>query len=808
MKSDPSVSCALCQLKITKTPILENVHAFCCLGCRAVFNILSSKNQLDQFEKHPIFLQALQSGLISNPDLFDHIQKEQIKVVEGEKEKLYLEIRDMWCPSCAEIIQLMLGKEKGVIRCIVDYTTDLAAIEFSPRYISKSSLISLIKSLGYEPLFLDSAERTAVSRGLFLRLGIAAFCSLNIMMLAYPLYATYFDSESGGVGFLFALWALFMSLPVLLYSGWPIWQRFYNSMKTGMLGMETLVVLGVSSSFFVSVFDMIQGGTRVYFDSMAVIITFVLLGKIIESKAKFSAKETLIRLSRSTPRRGRRRQADGSFLFVPIKEIAIGDCLIAYQGERIVLDGVVVEGNGACDESLMTGESLPVRKNEGDILLSATIVVQGNFVYRVTNNEEESTLRKIIQMIEKDIGNKSVYIRAADKIIAWFVPSVIGIAFFTGVFYALFPNIEDLNPNETLLMRVMAVLLISCPCAIGIAAPAAESYLLNSLAAMGVIVRNRGVLPYLGKEDIFVFDKTGTVTEGMYTIRKGLDFLNKEEKEILHALATPSTHPTSCAIAKALTHEGVKEIIEIEEVIGFGMKGYFEGHCYLLGSARFMALNGVNIPLDSDSFIDETSILSSLFFSKNKTCLTTLFLGDQIRESAQSLIKYLSDQLEKEVFLLSGDSEFSVAAVARASGFKSWKSGCTPLEKREFIEDLKERKKVVCMIGDGINDAPSLTAAHIGISMMSATDMSIQVSDILLTTEDLFIIQKMRALAVKGIVIIRQNLFWAFFYNVIGIALAVFGVLSPIFAAFAMSISSVTVLFNARRLIYTPPSSK
>ncbi|MEI8366546.1 MAG: heavy metal translocating P-type ATPase [Parachlamydiaceae bacterium] len=790
--------CALCHAELMRHPIIEGVHAFCCAGCHAVFNILFAKNQLDHFEQHPIFLQALRSGLISNPALLDQIHKQKIDICEKEREKLYIEIGEMWCPSCAEVIRLMLLREKGVINCVVDYATDLASIEYSPRYISKEDVLAVINKLGYIPIPLDTMARKAVSFDLYLRFAVAAFCSLNIMMFAYPLYATYFNYDGEGYGSLFAWLSLAMSLPVVTYSAWPIWRRFANSMMTGISGMETLVALGVGAAFSVSVFDMLQGGSRIYFDSMSVIIAFVLLGKIIEAKAKFSAKDSLMRLTRSSPRRGRRRQMDGALQFVLIKEIAVGDILVAYPGERIALDGVVVDGKGACDESLMTGEAIPIVKKEGEGVMSGTILVQGHLTYKVTGSQEESALHKIIEMVERDIGQKSVYVRAADRIVRWFVPTVIAIALAAGVVYWFFPATNDPQPGATALMRALSVLLISCPCAIGIAAPAAESYLLNRLASIGVIVRNRGCLPHLGCESIMIFDKTGTVTEGRYSVQQGLEGLDEDDHRVLRSLAMQSTHPVAYAISAALEGvESVARIADLEEVVGQGMRGTVEGIHYILGSARLLKQMGVSVPMVDIEKVNK-GILSMVYFAKGGKCLSQIFLGDTIRPEVPAVIESLKGQVE--TLLLSGDSESTVSTVAIACGFHHWRSGCSPLEKRAFIETLKNEGKIVCMLGDGINDAPAITAAHVGISVVSATDMSIQVSDLLLTTDKLTVIPKMRSLAEKGLKIVHQNLFWAFFYNIVGIALAFFGVLSPIFAAFAMSISSLTVLFNARRI--------
>ncbi|HEV8051322.1 MAG TPA: cation-translocating P-type ATPase [Parachlamydiaceae bacterium] len=792
--------CALCSEEVTSHPIIEGMHAFCCAGCYAVFNILSSKQQLEGFEQHPIFLQALRSGLISNPALLDVIQKQRAEVLEGEREKLYLEITEMWCPSCAEIIKLMVLKEKGVTNCVIDYATDLAAIEYSPRYLSREEIISLIKKIGYNPIPLDSAERKAVSSDLYLRFGIAAFCALNSMMFAYPLYATYFSYDGEDYGLLFAWLSFIVSLPVVFYSAWPIWKRFFNSLKTGIYGMETLVFIGVAASFVLSFYEIMRGETKVYFDTMTVIIVFVLLGKIIESKAKFSAKESLMQLTRSIPRRGRKLFADGSLSFVLVKEMKKEDFLVAYAGEKITLDGVVTDGEGACDEALMTGEAIPIVKRKGDSVLGGTILVQGRLTYKVTSCAEESALQKIIEMVERDIGHKSAYVRAADRIVRWFVPFVIMVAFFVAALYWLFPASTDTTPGLTALLRAMAVLLISCPCAIGIAAPTAESHILNGLAAIGAIVRNRGCLPFLGKETVIVFDKTGTVTEGRYIVRSGLDLLESVDQMALFSMASLSMHPVACAIARSLADTQKTNVAKLEEVIGFGLKAEAGGQCYILGSARYLHQMGISIPEVIND--QEVEAFSTVYFAKDKNFLACLTLGDRIRPELKSVLMELKSAHSEplRLILLSGDSEEAVSVVAKNCGFDAWQSGCTPFEKRGYIEKMRQKGGVICMIGDGINDAPALTAANIGISVVSATDMSIQVSDLLLTTDNLNVLTKMRQIACKGHKIIQQNLFWAFFYNVIGIFLAAFGVLSPIFAAFAMSVSSLTVLFNSRRL--------
>lgn len=752
-----------------KNPVVEEKLAFCCPGCHVVYQILSAQNQLDgHFSDHPIFTQAVKAGLISNPELLAQIKKNKQQCEEIEKEKLHLEIGNMWCPSCAEIIRLILLQVKGVVNCVVDYSTDLASIEFAPRYVSKDEILKKIRSFGYEPELLQNSERKALSLSLYLRFIVAAFFTLNIMMFSYPLYAPYFDGQAHTFQAPFAWLSFFLSLPVLGYSAYPIIRRFLTSLQVGVYGMETLVVIAVFSAFSLSFCELVRGGTHVYFDSMSVVVTLVLLGKILEAKGKFTAKEALLRLTMALPRRGRKKMGSEA-KFVPIKEIKPGDEVVVFSGEKIVLDGEVLTGEGLCDEALMTGESIPIRKQVGSSVIGGSLLMNGALTLKVTRPAEESALQRIVEMVERDIGHKTAYIRAVDPIVRLFVPCVLAFAIFIGLTFHSFQTF-------------LSILLISCPCAIGIAAPLAESHLLNRLANLGAIVRNRGCLALLGKETAFVFDKTGTITEGRFQVQGGLSTPYQRE---LKGLASQSNHPIARAIAEEILEEA-HPFASTEEIPGKGMRGICNEEIYFLGSKTFLEEQGIACP--------EPENQTTVFFGKGSSCLETLVLSDAIKKEAKPLVGGL-----RNTILLSGDGKEVVEAVAKECHFDSFRFGQSPLEKRAFIEELS-KKHVVCMVGDGINDAPALTAAHIGISVVTASDISIQVSDLLFTTDDLSILPKIRSLASFTRRIINQNLFWAFFYNVIGMGLAACGCLVPIFSAAAMVLSSVIVLFNARRI--------
>jgi heavy metal translocating P-type ATPase len=766
-------SCSLCQLDATRTLVQDGERAFCCAGCQAVYNILSIRNELDGFRDTIIFRQALKFGLISNPLLLSELQQTQPSIPEEEWQKWHCEIKEMWCPSCAEVIRYILLKQQGIRQCLVDYATDIAVIEFSPRSISKKQVQEVIAQLGYHPCPLEDRQKNAVSRILYLRFIIAAFCALNAMMFAYPIYAAFLDFDTQDMGLLFAWLSFFVSIPVCTYCAWPIFKHAWNGCKIGFFGMESLVAIGVFSACVISFRELYLGGTQVYFDSMTVIVAFVLLGKIIEAKAKFSAKDALIQLTSALPRRGRKRLPDGDH-FAAIKDIKLGDILVVKMGEKIILDGVVAEGEGYCDESVMTGEPVPVFKAVGAKVLAGTLLQSGWLAYKTTSEAKDSALQRIVEMIEQDLSHKAPYVRMVDKLTPIFVPLVLLIA--------ILASIRSWTDG-------IAVLLISCPCAIGIAVPLVEAHLLNRLTKLGAIVRNRGCLSYLGKETVFIFDKTGTVTEGHIQVVKGLESLSEKELGILKGMSSLSNHPISQAIQRAISSLPAA-FDSFQEIAGQGIEVKTECDSYSLGSFDFMRSRQISIS-------EENALNPVVYFAKNTQSLAHIHCADKLRHEVKDVVGLLHPI---KTVLLSGDAHSVVSHIASQAGFSAFKAKCRPLDKREYVQALKQNGEMVCMVGDGINDAPALTAAQIGISVLSAADISIQVSDILLTTSHLKNIPEIRALAKKGRRLIHQNLFWAFFYNAAGIGLAAAGKMTPLFAAAAMVCSSLIVVLNAGRI--------
>lgn len=788
MTTDPLSICALCGLEVRFSPILTDENLFCCAGCHAVYSVLAAKSELEQGIEHPLVREAVSAGLISHPALLEELKRKQDLALseEIEKEKISFSILGMWCPSCALLIQYLLLRKKGVVRCVVDYSMDLAVVEFQPHRIGKEEIFTSIRAIGYSvETFDDPAVKKAI-RSLTMRAVITGFFALNVMMLAYPLYATFFDSEGDAYGLLFAWLSCFASIPIMTYGAMPIYRRFAAALKTGYWGMETLVVLGSGAAVLLSLWRLAEGNPHVYFDTAAVIIALVLAGKAIESRSKFSAKQTLFRLAKTQPRRGRRVGESGKREYMPIDEIRKGDLVQTLAGERIILDGIVISGEASCDESLLTGEGLPVWKQEGSRVIGGSTVLHGSLMWRAEAEFEESLQQRIIQLVQHDLGDKAVKEKRLEVLLRWFIPSIVVLAFFSG----LGTYMSDGGLDEAYI-QALSVLLIACPCALGIAIPLAESRLIQKLAEMGVLVRNRACLQSLGSESCFLFDKTGTVTHGTFQVLAGLDSLTEKQKSAVRAIAKFSTHPISQALVRAIK-EREENATGTVEFAGQGMKGKVGGNQYLYGSARFMKLQGVELPDKEESPFPGST---ECWIAENGCIISHLFLGDAIKPDVKETLKGLEPC---PAILLSGDGGGAVASIAKQCGFQYWESEYTPLQKREYVLERK-KKGIVAMVGDGINDAPALTASDIAISVLSAADISIQVSDLLLTTEKLSILPNIRKLAQKARRIIRQNLFWAFFYNIAGIGLALVGLLSPLYSAFAMVASSLFVILNAQR---------
>lgn len=630
--------------------------------------------------------------------------------------RLRFEIEDLFCVYCKEVIEWVLKRTPGIVEIVVDYATDLCLVDYNPRKINPEEIFAKIRSLKYTPRhFEESCKRKP------LRLGVAAFFALNTMMFSYSVFVgSYF----------FAQLSFLSSLPIMFYAGLPIFKRGILSALRGFFGMETLVTLAVFSSFTLSTYNLWKGSSEVYYDTLAVIVTFVLLGKVLEQKAKFSAKDQMRLLFKSLPKRARVENT-----FILIKDLKEGDRITSLMGEKIVVDGEIVEGEGWLDVSLLTGESQPVFVSQGMQVKSGSILLEGHLKYiRVEN---KSTLESIVELVEQGLMNKRASKNLLDYLLPFFVPLVVLLAIF--------------SPNP------LAVLLISCPCAIGIAIPLAESKMMERLLSVGVVVRNRQALSLLGKETAYVFDKTGTLTTKEFNLATDLG----NYASIIKSMALHSTHPVARALSKI--DGSTVPLKEVREVMGKGI--WAEGR-YFLGGSPLVFMDAGKEPLP-------------------------IQLEDVIRPEVPTLL----ESLGTEVYLYSGDHQRQVEKVANKLGITRYAAQLSPQEKKERIEKMEG---VIAFVGDGLNDAAAIAAADLSFVPLNGADLTSQAADFLLTKEDLMLIPEARRIAQWGQRVIQHNLFWAFFYNLLGIPLAVMGFLNPILASIFMVLSSLTVILYSR----------
>lgn len=656
---------------------------------------------------------------------------------------------------------------EGVYTANCDFSTDLAWIEFDPTKVSAGALIEKIESLGYGAS--KSIEKMPRS-DLLTRFVVAAFLTLQLMMLAIPLYV---EALQGWAVF-FAWISLFFSLPLLIYPAWPIVRSALTSWRAKKLSMETFILMGVGAAFALSILHLWQGDLyALYFESMGMVITFVLLGKWLEQRAKKHACQSMRQLLRHCPQKARLQTSEGVKV-VALSSLRVRDHLLASSKEKIAIDGRVLSGEAWVDESLMTGELLPQKKVAGSRLLAGTIVTRGSITYEVTRPFKESLLAHILSVIEEDLVKKPRLHLGLDRLAAILIPSVLILALLVGF----------MNGIEAMI----ATLLVACPCAIGMALPLARSLLIQAFAVKGVMVRKAEALSSLSFSSHLLLDKTGTLTKGSLSLRRGGHELDQEEQEILGALAAESEHPISQALAT-----GSRAFEKVQEQPGEGIEAMYQGASYKLGSASFIGVKSEPLPPWTE-----------VCFSKEGVLLTRLYLGDQLRtQFSMRRFPFAS------VRLLSGDHPEVTRFFANAARIDQWQGGMTPLEKKKEVQRLQQNAHVI-MVGDGINDAAALSAADVGIAVSRATEFSRQAADLILTKSGVELLPELVKLRSRGEKIGRQNLVWAFAYNVVALPMAACGLITPILAALAMASSSLFVTLNSCRLLKSSsqPSAK
>lgn len=724
-------------------------------------------------------------------------------------------IKGMHCASCVRLIERAVGKVVGVNSANVNLATEQLTVNFDKSECSPEKIASAVKSAGYQAIVNVDIEkddqrqekileieklRIKVVASLFIG-GLIVWGSFPMLMdfSPYPLQNFWVQLVLGSI--------------VQFWPGLEFYRAAIPAFKNRTANMDTLVAIGTTAAYLYSVavtlFPMIVKGLGIesmpYFDVAAVVIGLILLGRYLEAKAKLGTSEAIKKLLGLAPKTARVIR-NNQEIDIPLSEVMVGDLIRVRPGEKIPVDGLIIEGQSSVDESMVTGESIPADKNKGDTVIGATINKTGSFVFKASKIGSETMLSQIIKLVQAAQGSKAPIQRIADTISAYFVPIVIMLAIATFGFWYIF------GPTPAIifaLLNSIAVLIIACPCAMGLATPTAIMVGTGRGAEKGILIKDAESLEVAHKINTVIFDKTGTLTIGKPQVTDIVPFAKYNENDILQiasSLEKGSEHSLAEAILKKSESLGIATIAttSFSAISGFGIKGNVKGKNYAFGNLKLIAKEGIKIT----EIIEELEKLESqgktvMILSDEKNVLGLIAVADTLKDSAREGVQALLDR-NIEVVMITGDNKRAAEAIAKEAGIKRVLAEVLPQDKESEVRKIQNEGKVVAMVGDGINDAPALATANIGIAMGSGTDIAIEAAGITLVNKDLRSVVQAINLSKKTMRTIKLNLFWAFGYNVIlipvamGVLYPIWGILmNPILASLAMAMSSISVLGNS-----------
>ncbi|MFS0750912.1 heavy metal translocating P-type ATPase [Oceanobacillus sp. 1P07AA] len=718
-------------------------------------------------------------------------------------EKADLDVFGMTCAACSTRIEKVLNKQDGVKLATVNLTTESASIEYNPGLIDVKSLIDKIKNTGYDAKPKEEAKekqsyKEKQLKDMKTKLIVSAILTspLLVTMLVH-LFGMSIPDIFMNPWFQFAL-----ATPVQFIIGWQFYVGAYKNLKNGGANMDVLVALGTSAAYFYSLYEafMTIGNPEymphLYFETSAVIITLILFGKYLEARAKSQTTNALSKLLNLQAKEARVIR-DGKEILIPASDVVVGDHLIVKPGEKIPVDGIVIKGRTSVDESMLTGESIPIEKDLGEQLIGSTINKNGSIEMEATKVGKDTALASIVKVVEEAQGSKAPIQRLADVISGYFVPIVVGIAILT---FIIWITLVQPGQMESALFAAIAVLVIACPCALGLATPTSIMVGTGKAAESGILFKGGEHLEGTHKLEAIVLDKTGTITKGKPEVT---DFSGDEEAfQLLASAEKGSEHPLAEAIVAYATENNIDflDVEHFEAVPGHGIEAAISGKNILVGNRKLMKDHQVDITGYEEKLVQyEIDGKTAMLIAIDGEYRGTVAVADTIKETAPEAIKQLKD-LGIEVFMLTGDNERTAKAIAKQVGIDQVIAEVLPEEKAAKVKEIQEQGKKVAMVGDGVNDAPALVTADIGIAIGTGTEVAIEAADVTILGGELLLIPKAIKISHATIRNIRQNLFWAFGYNTAGIPVAAIGLLAPWIAGAAMALSSVSVVTNSLRL--------
>lgn len=810
-------SCFHCALPVDDNNRVEKIiqqesQQFCCHGCSSVCEMIYDSGLEGFYQRTPdgqLLAPPPEPPQESQLYDIDEIQSEFVHDL-GHIRDMHLMVEGIHCSACVWLIERSLAKQAGIIDVKVNLANKRLIVRWDNTQNKISNIIEYIGSIGYSatPFNPESAEGTIKkqNRALLLRMAFAAFSMMNLLWISIALYS---GADKGEFKSLFHWVGFMLATPTLLYSGWPFLKGTWSSLKNLNLTMDVPITIGATATYSYSVFITIahsMGQTsmgEVYYDTVVNFIFVILVGRFLEAKSKRHAVSATQRLMDLQPRVAHVLR-DNETHIVPIRSIQKDELILVKPGEKIPVDGIITSGHSSIDEALLSGEAAPVKKQTGDTLSAGTVNIENTLTIKVTAILRNTSLGKIISLVEEAQASKAPIQCIADKIVPWFVAITLLLASLT-FFYWLNDGIEYA------LLAATSVLIITCPCAFGLATPMSIAVASGLAARNGLLIKNGAVLEYLSDIRHFVFDKTGTLTEGKMRIKEIVTHENAEAgfiQSILEKVAhleSLSEHSIASAITAYAKDHNINPdsqcVKNFTNKPGFGIEGEIDQQIIIVGNTKLLENN--NIKLQTDYLIQSKKLenkgISCVHIAIDKQHMGFISIADQLRNDAKKLITNLR-QSGIELTLLSGDKQAVAESVAAELGGMNVIAEVLPNDKDKVIQSLQKQGQHIAMIGDGVNDAPALIRADVGIAIGSGTDVSIESADIILLSNELDKIRLASDLSKRTLRTIRQNITLSIAYNIIMVPLAMMAFVTPLFAAIAMPVSSLAVIGNASRI--------
>ncbi|MDH5825914.1 heavy metal translocating P-type ATPase [Sphingobacterium faecium] len=721
-------------------------------------------------------------------------------------------VLNMTCASCAISTESGVKYAEGVVNASVNFATARLSVEYLPNMTDPLALQKAVQSIGFDLLLEDESKEQETLEGIhekkFRTLKLKTIWAVLLALPVVIIGMFFMDMPYGNE----IMW--FFTTPVVLWLGKDFFINAWKQAKHRSANMDTLVALSTGIAYIFSVFNMVAPDfwnnrgleAHVYFEAAAVIIAFILLGKLLEEKAKGNTSSAIKKLMGLQPKTVTIIQSDGTEKRIPIEEVNAGDVIVVKPGEKIAVDGIVKSGNSYVDESMLSGEPIPVLKTEKEKVFAGTSNQKGSFQFTAKKVGKETMLAQIIKMVQDAQGSKAPVQKLVDKIAGIFVPMVISIAIVTFTLWVILGGESGVVQG---LLAAVTVLVIACPCALGLATPTAIMVGVGKGAENGILIKDAESLELAKKVSAIVLDKTGTITEGRPQVTD-IKWVQEDDttKQILLSLEKHSEHPLAEAVVKHLKGSTTITLNNFESITGKGAKAAYNNVTYLVGNAKLLAENKISIANELQLHADKWSEQSKtvIWFADNTHALAALAISDKIKETSVAAIKQLQ-KMGIELYMLTGDNEATAKAIAQQTGITNYKAEVLPQHKADFVKKLQQQGKVVAMVGDGINDSTALATADVSIAMGKGSDIAMDVAKMTIISSDLSKISQAIRLSKHTVATIKQNLFWAFIYNLIGIPIAA-GILFPIngfllnpmIAGAAMALSSVSVVSNSLRL--------